>query len=403
MCYLEIGRNQLMNRVKLTKRVVESVKPGKADLVFWDRQISGFGCKVTPRGKRTYLFYYRTLDGQQRRPALGVHGRITCDLARTKAQQWLARVALGEDPSEDLREARAKPTVREFSERYLDEHARPKKKPSSVKSDISNLNNHVLPALGKKRLDLVTRIDIQRLHAKMVGRPGAANHVMGLLGKMFNLAEKWGLRPDGTNPCRHIEKYPGRKMERYLSTEEFGRLARILNQAEMDGSIFIGAIRAIRLLIFTGCRLGEILSLKWDYIDFENKRINLPDSKTGRKTIYLSGPAIEVLNSVPRVPDNPHVLVGRFDRGHMTRMGHQWEQIRKRADLNDVRMHDLRHSYASVAANLGESLPMIGKLLGHTQAQTTTRYAHLAADPVKEAAERIATRIDSAMKGKKAA
>jgi hypothetical protein len=183
MCYLEIGRNQLMNRVKLTKRVVESVKPGKADLVFWDRQISGFGCKVTPRGKRTYLLYYRTLDGQQRRLALGVHGRITCDLARTKAQQWLARVAMGEDPSEDLRESRTKPTVREFSERYLVEHARPKKKPSSVKSDISNLNNHVLPALGKKRLDLVTRADIQRLHAKMVGRPGAANHVLGLLGK----------------------------------------------------------------------------------------------------------------------------------------------------------------------------------------------------------------------------
>ncbi len=392
-----------MNRVKLTKRVVESAKPGKTDSVFWDRQLSGFGCKITPKGKRAYLLYYRTLDGRQRRPALGVHGKITCDQARTKAQQWLARVAMGQDPSEDLREARTKPTVREFSERYLDEHARPKKKPSSVKSDISNLNNHVLPALGKKRLDLVTRADIQRLHAKMVDRPGAANHVMGLLGKMFNLAEKWGLRSDGTNPCRHIDKYPSRKMERYLSPVEFGRLAKILNEAEKDGSIFIGAIQAIRLLIFTGCRLGEILTLKWDYIDFENKRINLADSKTGRKTVYLSGPAIDVLKAIPRVQDNPHVLVGRFHRGHMTRMGHQWEAIRKRADLHDVRMHDLRHSYASVAANLGESLPMIGKLLGHTQAQTTARYAHLAADPVKDAAERIATQIESTMKGSEAA
>ncbi len=392
-----------MNRAKLTKRVVESAKPGKTDSVFWDRQLSGFGCKITPKGKRAYLLYYRTLDGRQRRPALGVHGKITCDQARTKAQQWLARVAMGEDPSEDLREARTKPTVREFSERYLKEHARPKKKPSSVKSDISNLNNHVLPALGKKRLDLVTRADIQRLHAKMVDRPGAANHVMGLLGKMFNLAEKWGLRSDGTNPCRHIEKYPRRKMERYLSPVEFGRLARVLNEAEKDGSIFIGAIRSIRLLIFTGCRLGEILSLKWDYIDFENKRVNLADSKTGKKTVYLSGPAIEVLNSIPRVRDNPHVLVGRFERGHITRMGHQWEKIRKRADLHDVRMHDLRHSYASVAANLGESLPMIGKLLGHTQAQTTARYAHLAADPIKEAAERIAESINEAMRGEEAA
>lgn len=392
-----------MNRVKLTKKVVESAKPGKADLVLWDRQLSGFGCKITPRGKRTYFLYYRTLDGRQRRPALGVHGKITCDLARTKAQQWLARVAMGEDPSEDRHEARTKPTVREFSERYLEEHARPKKKPSSVKSDISNLNNHVLPALGKKRLDLVTRADIQRLHAKMVDRPGAANHVLGLLGKMFNLAEKWGLRPDGTNPCRHIEKYPSRKMERYLSPVEFGRLARVLNEAEKDGSIFIGVIRAVRLLIFTGCRLGEILSLKWGDIDFENKRFDLADSKTGRKTVYLSGPAIEVLNSIPPVQESSYVLVGRFDRNHMTRMGHQWEEIRKRAGLEDVRMHDLRHSYASVAATLGESLPMIGKLLGHTQAQTTARYAHLAADPVKEAAERIAESINEAMKGDEAA
>jgi integrase len=237
----------------------------------------------------------------------------------------------------------------------------------------------------------------------MADRPGAANHVLGLLSKMFNLAEKWGLRPDGSNPCRHIEKYPGRKMERYLSTEEFRRLAQVLNQAEQEGTAFIGAIRAIRLLIFTGCRVGEILSLKWEYVDLENNRITLPDSKTGRKTVYLSGPAIEVLNSIPHVSGNPYVLVGRFDRGHMARMGHHWIEIRRRAGLEDVRMHDLRHSYASVAANLGESLPMIGKLLGHTQAQTTARYAHLAADPVKEAAERIASRIDSAMKGDKAA
>ncbi len=206
-----------MNRVKLTKRVIESVKPGKIDFVLWDRQLSGFGCKITPKGKRAYLLYYRTLDGRQRRPALGVHGKVTCDLARATAQQWLARVAMGEDPSDDLHEAREKPTVREFSERYLKKHALPKKKPRSVAFDISNLNNHVLPALGKKRIDLVTRADIQRLHAKMVDQPGAANHVIGLLGKMFNLAEKWGLRSDGTNPCRHIEKYPSRKMERYLN------------------------------------------------------------------------------------------------------------------------------------------------------------------------------------------
>jgi integrase len=285
----------------------------------------------------------------------------------------------------------------------MEEHAKPKKKLSSAKSDQSLLNNHILPAFGKKRIDQMTRADIQRWHARNAHRPGAANRVIALLSKMFNLAEKWGLRPDGSNPCRHVEKYPERKMERYLSIEEFRRLAAVLHEAEQDGSIFIGAIRAIRLLIFTGCRVGEILTLEWSHIDFENKRLHLADSKTGRKTVYLSGPAIEVLKSIPRVPDNPFVLVGRFDRGHMTRMSHPWEEIKKRASLEDVRMHDLRHSFASVAASLGESLPMIGKLLGHTQAQTTARYAHLAADPVHEAAERIGQSISQAMTAEEAA
>ena len=186
-------------------------------------------------------------------------------------------------------------------------------------------------------------------------------------------------------------------MERYLSKEEFARLAMVLNEAERDGTVHIGAIRAIRLLIFTGCRLGEILSLKWKCIDFEMDRILLPDSKTGRKTVYLSAPAVEILASIGRVRGDHYVLVGRLGRGHLARMGHHWIDIRKRTQLNDVRMHDLRHSYASVGANLGEILPMIGKLLGHTQAQKTARYANLAADPALQAAERIGHIISNAM------
>ena len=386
-----------VKRIKLTKRIIESAMPGEKAVFLWDTLAPGFGCKVTPKGKRTYFVFYRTFDNRQRRPAIGVHGKVTCDQARAKAQRWLAQVATGVDPVDEIKQARQKPTVRQFAERYLTEHAIPKKKPSSVRCDRMNLRLHILPAFGCKRIDQVTRADVQKLHSKMVKTPGAANHVIGLLSKMFNLAEKWGERPDGSNPCRHIEKYPGKKMERFLKAEEFKRLAQVLGEAEREGEIHINSIRAIRLLIFTGCRMSEILEMKWQYIDFENKRAILSDSKTGRKTVYLSGPALEMIRSIPRVDDNPYILTGRFNRGHYKRMGHHWLEIRKRAGIPDMRMHDLRHSYASVAAGIGESLPIIGKLLGHTQAQTTARYAHLAADPVHDAAERIAEKLNSAM------
>jgi integrase len=229
--------------------------------------------------------------------------------------------------------------------------------------------------------------------------PGAANRTLALLSKIFNLAEKWGLRSDGSNPCRHVEKNPERKIERYLTAGEFARLGEALVEAERTRTEMPSVIAAIRLLAFTGCRLSEILTLRWDWIDRERGCLNLPDSKTGRKTVYLGAPALEVLTQIGREPGNPHVITGRNPGTHLVNLSKPWYRIRATAGLDGLRIHDLRHSFASFGAGAGLSLPMIGKMLGHTQAQTTLRYAHLSADPLKRAVDTVTSDIAAAMNG----
>ena len=229
------------------------------------------------------------------------------------------------------------------------------------------------------------------LHQDMQATPYQANRTLAVLSKMFNLAELWGMRPDGSNPCRHVKRYKERKRERFLSDTEYARLGSALRDAEVSETP--SSVAAIRLLMLTGCRLSEILTLRWDCVDLDVGRLNLRDSKSGAKIVHLGEPAIEVLRGVHRVDGNPWVIAGRRRGGHLTDLQTPWRRIRARAGLDDVRIHDLRHSFASGGLLVGEGLPMIGKLLGHTQVQTTARYAHLAADPVKAAADRISERI----------
>ncbi len=223
-------------------------------------------------------------------------------------------------------------------------------------------------------------------HAKR-GTPGNANRALALLKTICTWAD-----PDGVNPCRRVKPFPERPRERFLSADELARLGQAL--AAWPGSPYAAA--AIRLLVFTGARLGEVLSLQWGWIDIERGTARLPDSKTGAKTLHLPPPALAVLASLPRVPDEPHVLGAK--RG-TTFVEEPWRRIRKAAGLDDVRLHDLRHSFASVAAAGGMGLPIIGKMLGHTQASTTQRYAHLQPDPVAAAAAKVAERILAAMQG----
>ena len=384
---------------KLTKRLVEGIKPDPdRDVIVWDQELPGFGIRVWPSGKRVYILKYRNMHGRQRKPVIGQHGVLTADQARSIARGWLAEVERGGDPSGSRVEARTSPTMDDLAERYLEQHARVKKRPRSVKSDETLLQLHILPPLGRMKVSEVGRADVQRLHHNMRATPGAANRTAALLSKMFNLAEKWGLRPDVSNPCRHLEKYRERKLERFLSEAELARLGDVLNEAERFGSERPSVIAAIRLLIFTGCRLSEILTLRWEYVDFERQVLRLPESKTGQKVVPLNAPARELLTGMTRDPSG-WVIPGAKIGAHLVNLEKPWRRIRAKAGLDDVRLHDLRHSFASFGAASGLSLPIIGALLGHTQAATTKRYAHLADDPLRQASEAVGQRIAAAMKG----
>jgi integrase len=377
---------------KLTKRCVDALLARSKDTFVWDDELKGFGVRVLTSGRKTFLAQYRS-GGVQRRVKLGVYGAITADQARSAARQVLGDVAGGENPAEDIRTYRMAPTMASVCERFFDEHARVRCKPSTQYEYRRAIKHHIKPAFGPRKIADITRADVAKLHHDLRHIPYQANRVIGVLSKMFNLAEVWGLRPDGSNPCRHVRKYREHHRERFLSPQELTHLGTVLDQLEAEEMESRSAIAAIRLLILTGCRLKEIQTLKWATID--GNHINLPDSKTGARRIPISPAVRQTLDALPRLPGNPYVIVGTVPGQHLTDLQRPWRRIRKKVGLTDVRIHDLRHTFASNALTNGVPIEMVGKLLGHTQLQTTMRYAHLADDPVRAAA----TEVSNALSG----
>ncbi len=388
--------------MKLTKRVVESVRPGPARKVIWDDELRGFGLRVTPSGVRSYLLDYH-MRGRRRRMVLGRHGPLTCDVARRKALEHLAALQVGCDPLEALQVERLAPTVNELVARFLSEHVDAKRKPSTAVGYRSVLMRYVVPRLGRMKVADVTRGHVTDLHYALRKTPFNANRTLAVVSRMFTLAEKWGIRPDGTNPCRHVERYRERARERFLSAAELARLGDALAEAERTRLAPPVAIAAIRLLILTGARKGEVLGLRWEYVDWERRCLRLPDSKTGAKVIPLNAPALEVLRGLSPDGSDPSgwVIAGRRPDQPFVGLHWIWHRIRERAELGGVRIHDLRHTHASVLAGAGSSLIVIGRLLGHRVAQTTQRYAHLSDDPLREASDEAGKRISAAMSGRK--
>ena len=376
----------------ISKRTVDRLSAEGRDAVFWDRELSGFGVRVYPSGTKVYVVQTRA-QGKSTRIAVGRHGVISADQARRKAAMLIARIKAGEDPNPARAAPAPRPTVADLTERYLAEHVAVRCKPRTAEAYRWLVAKFVLPELGTLAIEAVEREHIAALHHRHRETPYQANRILEVVRKMFNLAEAWGLRKDGANPCRFVEKYKEHKRERFLTEEEFRRLGQVLSEVEAEGSETLSAVTAIRLLMLTGCRLGEVQTLRWENVDLEAGELRLPDSKTGARMVPLSRAAAGVLAALPRDPDNPWVIAGRKPGAHLTDLQHPWRRIRARAGLDDVRIHDLRHSFASRALALGESLPMIGKLLGHTQVQTTARYAHLARDSVKASASKIADSI----------
>jgi len=379
---------------KLTKRRVDATKAGET---IWDGEIRGLGLRVFASGVRSYVFKYRR-GGVQRWHTIGLHGSPwTPDTARKEALRLKRLVDEGRDPATEKSDERTADTFDAFADRYLKDYAKAHKKASTLREETRALSNHLRPALGRYRMKDIQRSDIARFHQGMKDMPYAANRYLALLSHMFNVAEDWGVRPENSNPCRRVKKFREEARERFLSPKELKRLGRVLAFLDRKGASQYEVV-AIRLLLFTGARLNEILSLQWEHVDLAARVIRLPDSKTGAKTIALSAPAVEILCALPKQDRNPFVICGRKTGAHLVNLQKPWRRIRKAALIEDVRIHDLRHSFASVAASGGMSLPLIGALLGHTQPQTTHRYAHLADDPRLAAADAVGTTIAAAMK-----
>ena len=363
----------------LSTRTVEALGVREATL-FRDRALAGFGVVVEPSGRKTYVM---EVGAAGRRVALGRHGAVSAEAARRRAQALLAPA-----PEE------APPTVAEAAGRWLREHVEVRCKPATVAQYRMVVRRHVLPALGGVAVDALARRDVAALQHRLADRPAAANQAVAVLGRI--LAYQGGGLAE---PCRALPRYRVRRRERFLTETEFRRLGAALARLEAAGRVAPHAAAAIRLLALTGCRRNEILRLRWEEVRLEAMELRLADSKTGPRTVPLSPAAAAILAGLARSPGSPFVMPGRRPGAPASGIFLAWRAVRRQAGLDDVRLHDLRHSFASRALALGESLPTIARLLGHARVQTTARYAHLARDAVKEAAARIAAEIGADILG----
>lgn len=401
IAYQELaGFNTAATMPKLNKRLVDALEADPdRDVVVWDSELRGFGVRVKPSGRKTYILQYRNAQGRSRRTTLGKHGVITCRKARQDALQDLAEVSRGDDPAEARQSQRKGITMRELAERYIKEHLAPKRKASTVHEWRRLLRTRILPRIGNRKAAALSRNDVERLHRSLARTPTTANRVVSVISAMLGFAERRDLRPQGPNPCALIERYPEKPRERFLSPEELARLGKALNEAERAKTAHPSAILAIRLLTLTGMRRSEVLNLRWKAVDFERSCLLLEDSKTGRKRVPLAPPALQLLAEADQSASNPYVCWGRRKNARLVGLQKVWERIREDAGIEDVRLHDLRHTFASFGAMEGIGLFLIGKVLGHKQASTTERYAHVGPDPVHMAASAIGERVAALLQG----
>ncbi|MBD3678670.1 MAG: tyrosine-type recombinase/integrase [Rhodobacteraceae bacterium] len=380
---------------KLTKRFVDQLTVGEKDRIVFDSDVPGFGIRVMPSGRKSYVIQYRA-GGRTRRMVIGSHNVLTAEEARSEARTRLAAVAKGADPAEAKALERRAPTISDLCERFLEEHVKVHCKPRTYETYEITVRLHIRPRLGSFKIADVRRKDVAELHHALRDTPYQANRVVATLHKAFNLAELWGLRDEGTNPCRLVPKFKEKPKERFLSFAELERLGETFGDALETGSESPFTIAAYQLLLLTGCRLREIQTLRWEYVTAFH--LELPDSKTGARRIPLSGDARAVLDSLPRAPGNPYVIEGKLPNSHVTDLQNPWQRLRKAAGLEDVRIHDLRHTYASMAVMNGIDLLTVGKILGHSNYQTTQRYAHLADEAVQRAAGAVASKMANALR-----
>lgn len=384
-------------RVRLTNRSLEAASPSAKRQILWDTTLAGFGLKVEPSGRKVFILQYRLPGRTTRRFRIGAYGDLTLEQARRIAGQLRADIAQRIDPASQRSAMRTAPTMADLADRYLREHAEVKKKPSSCATDRHIWRAHVLPRLRNLRVSEVTRNDLAQLHFAMRATPYQANRTLAVLSKAFALADRWGWCTPGINPARGIDRFREHRRDRLLRSEELERLGQALCAAESADTTSAWAVAAIRLLLLTGCRKSEILGLRWFEVDLERRVLRLSDSKTGQRLVPLSEPAARILRDLPRVEDNPYVVVGLSPGKSLNGLHRIWARIRRDAQLGDLRLHDLRHHFASLGAAAGLSLPTLGAILGHRTPATTARYIHWQNESLLAAVNLVGGKIERAI------
>lgn len=375
----------------LTKRQIDAASyegNGSAWDLRYDDDVSGFAVRVYPSGAKSFVIRYRTKTGRTRLKTIGKYGVLTLDQARKRARKLLVDVADGGDPVEDERASKTL-TVKAFKPIYLDRHAKPRKK--TWKEDKRRIEKYVLPAIGSRALVDVKRSDVAALHSK-IGQhaPVEANRVLALVSVMFTCAEKWGHVPEGSpNPAAGVEPFAEKSRERYVTPKELPSLVKAI---EAEENVFVRAV--LWLYLLTGCRKSELLAATWDNVDLERRELRIPETKAGRAHVVpLSAPAARILEDLPRFSDNPHVFPGARRGQPLTNISKNWRTIRESAGLEDVHLHDLRRTVGSWLAMSGASLPLIGKVLNHSNASTTQIYARLADELARNALDEYGEQV----------
>ncbi|MEO5525064.1 site-specific integrase [Citrobacter youngae] len=384
-----------MAKIKLTKSVVDAAQPQAEAVELRDTLVPGFLCKITPAGRKVFMLQYRTNAGERRKPSLGLYGELTVEQARSLAQEWLAQVRRGGDPAAEKAEARQAPTVKELCTKFMEDYSKKRNKLSTQAGYQAVINRNIIPLLGRKKVQDVKRPEIAGLMEKLSYKQTEANKVFSVLRKMFNMAEVWGYRPDGTNPCRHVPMFPAGKSTHLISDEEMGNLFRQLDKIESEGLENYVIPLGIRLQFEFAGRRSEIIALEWNWVDLQNRRVVWPDSKTGGMSKPMSEEAYRLLSTAPRQEGSRYVLPSPSHAGkHLTTGEYYggWSRALKAAGATHVGTHGIRHRSATDIANSGIPVKVGMALTAHKTVVMFMRYVHTEDKPVREAAELVANR-----------
>ena len=387
--------------VRITDKSIKAMKaPVAGNRISWDSEIGGFGARITSAGVRSFVLDYR-IASRQRRFTIGRYPEMTVAAARIRASELRVKVGDGHDPMEERQHGRVEPTMTDLADDYLERYAIPNKRPTSVRNDSQMIDRFIRPELGKFRLKAIGKRDVESLHASLKKTPYLANRLLSLLSKMFSLAIEWKWMAE--NPARGVARFPEAKRERWLTLEEMHKLQKALDSYKDQN-----AANALRLLLLTGSRMGEVIKAEWDQFNLSTGVWTKPSHNTKQKRVEhvpLSEPTLQLLKSMKTKNANGPLFPGRYD-GARADLKRPWMQACKDAGLvvkevvkgkqksitryrPVVRIHDLRHSYASHLVSSGVSLEIEGKLLGHTQAATTMRYAHIQDAALRTAANQF--------------